>query len=150
MVTAVAVTAALFFAKPSAGLDQNGDGMSDVWQQKYSVPSADADLDYTGTGLTNRQKSLLGLDPRDASARFRLDIVNDTANNQLRLQLPTVYGKRYQIESSTDLQSWVSLNSATTGTGGTIEIAEPVPKSPTFFRASYAGDIDADADGLTS
>src|SRR5437763_7827896 len=99
MVTAVAVTAALFFAKPISGLDQNRDGMSDVWQQKYSVPSADADLDYTGTGLTNKQKSLLGLNPRDPKARFHLEIVHDPGNNQLRLQLPTVYGKRYQIES---------------------------------------------------
>ena len=150
MVTVVAIAMVVCFAKSISGLDQNGDGMSDVWQQQYSVPSTDADLDYSGTGLTNRQKSLLGLDPRDSNARFHLDIINDPSNNQLRLQLPTVYGKRYQIESSTDLQSWVSLNSAITGTGGTIEIAEPVPKSPTFLRASYAGDIDADADGLTS
>src|SRR5438067_1115644 len=150
MVTAVAVTAALFSAKPISGVDQNGDGMSDVWQQKYSVPSADADLDYTGSGLTNSQKSLLGLDPRDASARFRLDIVNDTANNQLRLQLPTVYGKRYQIESSNDLKNWGSLGSTITGTGGMVEIAQPLPSSPAFFRARYASEIDADGDGLTA
>ena len=140
----------LFSVKPLSGLDQNGDGMSDVWQKKYSVPSADADLDYSGTGLTNRQKSLLGLDPRDPNARFHLDIINDSANNQLRLQLPTVYGKRYQIESSNDLQSWGSLNSTITGSGGMVEIAQPLPASPTFFRASYASDIDADGDGLTA
>jgi hypothetical protein len=113
----------LFSVEPLSGLDQNGDGMSDVWQKKYSVPSADADLDYSGTGLTNRQKSLLGLDPRDPNARFHLDIINDSTNNQLRLQLPTVYGKRYQIESSNDLQSWGSLNSTITGSGGVVEIA---------------------------
>jgi pimeloyl-ACP methyl ester carboxylesterase len=140
----------LFSVKPLSGLDQNGDGMSDVWQKKYSVPSADADLDYSGIGLTNRQKSLLGLDPRDPNARFHLDIVHDSANNQLRLQLPTVYGKRYQIESSNDLQRWGSLNSTITGSGGMVEIAQPLPASPTFFRASYASDIDADGDGLTA
>jgi hypothetical protein len=150
MVTAAAVTAALFLAKPISGLDQNGDGMSDVWQKKYSVPSGDADFDYTGDGLTNRQKSLLGLDPRDANTRFRLDIVNDTAHNQVRLQLPTVYGKRYQIESSNDLRNWRSLNSIITGTGMMIEIAQPLSTSPTFFRASYLSDIDADNDGLTA
>src|SRR5436190_382622 len=117
------VVLALSMARPISGLDQNGDGMSDIWQQKYSVPSADADLDYTGTGLTNRQKSLLGLNPRDPKAGFRLDILKDRANNQLRLQLPTVYGKRYQIESSNDLQSWTSLNSVITGTDGTGEMA---------------------------
>src|SRR6266404_2308334 len=44
-----------------SGIDLNNDGMSDVWQQKYSVPSADASLDYDGTGLTNSQKSPLGV-----------------------------------------------------------------------------------------
>jgi hypothetical protein len=144
------VVLALSLAKSISGLDQNGDGMSDIWQQKYSVPSADSDLDYTGTGLTNRQKSLLGLNPRDPKAGFRLDILKDTASNQLRLQLPTVYGKRYQIESSNDLQSWISLNSAMTGTDGTVEMALPLPSSPMFFRARYAADIDSDSDGLTA
>ena len=141
---------ALFSAKSISGLDQNGDGMSDIWQQHYSVPSTDADLDYNGTGLTNRQKSLLGLDPRDSNARFHLDIVNDTPNNLLRLQLQTVHGKLYQIESSSDLRAWVALNSPITGTGQTLEITLPLPQPPIFFRASYAGDIDADGDGLTA
>jgi pimeloyl-ACP methyl ester carboxylesterase len=147
---AVCVAVALFSAKPISGLDQNGDGMSDVWQQHYSVPSSDANLDYNGTGLTNTQKSLLGLDPRDPNARFHLDIVNDFSSNQLRLRLNTVYGKRYQVESSTDLRFWIALNSPITGTGQPAQITLPLPQPPIFFRASYAGDIDADGDGLTA
>jgi hypothetical protein len=87
--TIACIAIALFSAKPLSGLDQNGDGLSDLWQQHYSVPSTDADLDYTGNGLTNRQKSLLGLDPRDPNARFRLDIFSDSANNQLPLVIST-------------------------------------------------------------
>jgi Regulator of chromosome condensation (RCC1) repeat/Bacterial TSP3 repeat len=148
----IACGLALIFlsAKPISGLDQNGDGMSDVWQQQYSVPSADADLDYTGNGLTNRQKSLLGLDPRDPNARFHLDIFSDSANAQLRLQLNTVYGKRYQIESSSDLQSWTAFNPPIVGAGQPAEMTLPLPQPPIFFRATYAGDIDADGDGLTA
>jgi hypothetical protein len=146
----ICVAGALFCAKPISGLDQNSDGMSDVWQQQYSIPSTDADLDYSGNGLTNTQKSLLGLDPRDPIARFHLDIVNDFSTNQLRLRLNTVYGKRYQIESSTDLRSWIALNSPITGIGQTAQITLPLPQPPIFFRASYAGDIDADGDGLTA
>ena len=62
--------------------------MSDVWQQKYSVPSADASLDYDGTGLTNSQKSLLGLDPRNPNSRFHLEIVSDGGK---RIIFPTRY-----------------------------------------------------------
>src|SRR5207253_5470426 len=105
--------------KSISGIDLNNDGMSDVWQQKYSVPSADANLDYDGTGLTNSQKSLLGLDPRDPNSRFHLEIVSDSANNQLRLRLDTVFGKLYQLESSSDLRNWDSFNSIITGTGNT-------------------------------
>src|SRR5207249_7443153 len=129
----------LFSIKPISGLDQNGDGMSDIWQQQYSVPSADAGLDYTGNGLTNRQKSALGLDPHNPNARYHLDIANDVSNNQLRLQLNTVYGKRYQIESSSDLRSWLALNSPITGTGQALEITLALPQPPIFFRASYLG-----------
>src|SRR6266480_272561 len=97
--------------KSISGIDLNNDGMSDVWQQKYSVPSADANLDYDGTGLTNSQKSLLGLDPRNPNSRFHLEIVSDSANNQLHLRLDTVFGKLYQLENSSDLQNWELFNS---------------------------------------
>jgi len=137
-------------SKSISGIDLNNDGMSDVWQQKYSVPSADANLDYDGIGLTNSQKSLLGLDPRDPNSRFHLEIVRDAANNQLRLRLDTILGKLYQLESSSDLQNWVSFNSTLTGTGGTVEIVQSLPGAQMFFRARCAGDIDADGDGLTA
>jgi hypothetical protein len=133
-----------------SGIDLNNDGMSDVWQQKYSVPSADASLDYDGTGLTNRQKSLLGLDPRNPNFRFHLEIVNDSASNQLHLRLDTVFGKLYQLESSNDLRNWTSFNSAIAGTGSTVEIIQSLTGAQMFFRARFANDIDADGDGLTA
>src|SRR5947207_2451297 len=144
------IVLSIISAKSISGIDLNNDGMSDVWQQKYSVPSADANLDYDGTGLTNSQKSLLGLDPRDPNSRFHLEIVSDSANNQLRLRLDTVFGKLYQLESSNDLRNWASFNSVITGTGNTVEISQSLPGAQMCFRASFAGDIDADGDGLTA
>jgi len=144
------IVLSIISAKLISGIDLNNDGMSDVWQQKYAVPSADASLDYDGTGLTNSQKSLLGLDPRDPNSRFHLEIVSDSANNQLRLRLDTVFGKLYQLESSSDLRNWVSFNSIITGTGNMVEISQSLPGAQMFFRARFAGDIDADGDGLTA
>src|SRR5205823_5077853 len=71
------IVLSIISSKSISGIDLNNDGMSDVWQQKYSVPSADANLDYDGIGLTNSHKSLLGLDPRDPNSRFHLEIVGD-------------------------------------------------------------------------
>src|SRR5437016_6317954 len=144
------IVLSIISAKSISGIDLNNDGMSDIWQQKYSVPSADANFDYDGIGLTNSQKSVLGLDPRNPNSRFHLEIVSDTANNQLHLRLGTVFGKLYQLESSNDLQNWASFNSAVAGTGSTVEIVQSLPGAQTFFRARFAGDIDADGDGLTA
>src|SRR5207237_1127918 len=137
-------------AKSISGIDLNNDGMSDIWQQKYSVPSADANFDYDGIGLTNSQKSLLGLDPRNPNSRFQLEIVIDTANNQLHLRLVTVFVKLHQMKSSNDLQNWTSFNSAIAGTGSTVEIIQSLTGAQMFFRARFASDIDADGDGLTA
>ena len=80
MIAVIWIVLSIISAKSISGIDLNNDGMSDVWQKKYSVPSADANLDYNVSGLTNSQKSLLGLDPRNPNSRFHLEIVNDTAN----------------------------------------------------------------------
>src|SRR5437773_830175 len=144
------IVLSIISAKSISGIDLNNDGMSDIWQQKYAVPSADANLDYDGTGLTNTQKSLLGLDPRDPNSRFHLEIVSDSANNQLRMRLDTVFGKLYQLESSSDLRNWDSFNSIITGTGNTVQISQSFIGTQMFFRARFAGDIDADGDGHTA
>jgi hypothetical protein len=148
-ITLLSIVLFVISGKSISGVDLNNDGMSDVWQQKYSVPSADANLDYDGTGLTNSQKSLLGLDPRNPNSRFHLEIVNDSASNQLHLRLDTVFGKLYQLESSSDLRNWRSFNSAIAGTGSTVEIIQSLTGAQMFFRARFANDIDADNDILS-
>src|SRR5438552_6817255 len=149
-ITILSIVLFVISGKSISGIDLNNDGMSDVWQQKYSVPSADASLDYDGIGLTNSQISLLGLDPRNPNSRFHLEIVSDTANNQLHLRLDTVFGKLYQLESSNDLQNWLSFNPPVAGTGSTVEIIQSLTGAQMFFRARFASDIDADGDGLTA
>src|SRR6266481_1211963 len=149
-ITILSIVLFVISGKSISGIDLNNDGMSDIWQQKYSVPSADASLDYDSTGLTNSQKSLLGLDPRNPNSRFHLEIVNDSASNQLHLRLDTVFGKLYQLESSSDLRNWTSFNFPIAGTGSTVEIIRSLTGAQMFFRARFANDIDADGDGLTA
>src|SRR5207237_6994093 len=57
------------------------------------------------------------------------------------------YGKPYQIDSSSHLHSWSAFNSPIVGTGQTAEVVLPLPQTSAFFRATYAGDVDADGDG---
>lgn len=99
----------LFLCRNAFAIDLNGDGMSDVWQQIYNVPSSDANLDYNGVGLTNIQKSLLGLDPRAPNTRFFVQQIPNFPSNEITIRLNTVYAKNYQIETASPLStSWTS------------------------------------------
>lgn len=135
---------------PSFALDLDGDGMSDVWQRKYSVPSTDASKDYNGTGPTNVQKSLLGFDPRAKNILFQVRQIPDAANDDLHLLFDTVIGKRYQIESTSNLIAWTAVGPVIVGDRTQADVVTTMPSStPVFFRARFAGEIDADGDGLT-
>lgn len=123
------IVLSIISVKSISGIDLNNDGMSDVWQQKYSVPSADANLDYDGTGLTNSQKSLLGLAPRDPNSRFHLEIVSDSANNQLHLRLDTVFGKLYLPIGPCEF--WCVLVSTTSP----LSLSTRISHLPNFARA---------------
>jgi RHS repeat-associated protein len=148
----------LFVVQLSLGLaslfaiDANQDGMSDVWANKYSVPSTDANSDYDGVGQTNIQKSELGIDPRNPNSRLNLTVVRDAANNQLQIWIVTAFGKLYQVESSTDGYNWSALGAQVQGTGGSVEVITTMPSSSVvpIFRYHYVGEIDADGDGLTA
>lgn len=132
-------------------IDLDGDGMSDVWQQKYSVPSTDAGLDYTGGGLTNVQKSQLGYDPRAQNLFFRVTQLRDVPNSELHLFIDTVVGKRYQIEQSTNLANWAAVGDAVTGDGGRADVVSTLRSyTPAFFHARLIGEVDSDGDGLAA
>ncbi len=133
-------------------IDLDHDGMNDLWEANYSVPSADANADYDGIGLINIQKSQLGLDPRNPNSRLNLTITHDTANNQLQLLIDTIYGKLYQIETSLDGYNWSPLGNQIQGTGGSVAVITTMPASSVvpLFRYKYVSDVDSDGDGLTA
>lgn len=134
-----------------SAFDLNGDGMSDVWQRTYSVPAEDAQADYNGVGLSNIQKSMLGLDPRSGSAAFTMSIAPDSEEQLLRLSFDAQFGKLYQLESSNDLQNWTIFGDLVHGVGVPASIlVDGATPSLVLFRSRFAGDIDNDGDGLNA
>ena len=138
-------------AASSFGIDGNGNGMSDVWEQKYGVPADAGAAHYDGDGFSNQQESALGTDPRDRLSRAHLEVLS-TGPNEVPLRIETQKGKRYQVWTSYDLANWTPVGMEITGTGEPITVS-PV-RAPTaekaFFRYQCVGDIDFDGDGLSA
>ena len=64
---------AMFGAAPAnAIVDLDGDGMSDVWQQKFGAVGINPNGDDDGDGQTNFAESVAGTNPFDATSVFKL------------------------------------------------------------------------------
>lgn len=68
------------------------------------------------------------------------------------LDFPQLIGKQYQLQSSTDLQTWIDVGNPLLGTSIPVTLTTPIPSaetSKTFFRISVK-DTDFDFDSLSS
>ncbi|MBX3743069.1 MAG: DUF1800 family protein [Akkermansiaceae bacterium] len=103
-----------------AKIDDNGNGMSDVWEAAYGkslIPSEDPDKD----GFSNLLESIAGTDPHDANSFpkvERLELHPDT----LKQVWKSVTGVKYQPLFSTDLGAWAPFGPMVVGTGGEMEL----------------------------
>ena len=92
--------------RASALIDQDGDGMSDIWEYLYEaspgdlMPSEDPD----GDGFDNLTESVAGTDPYDAESFLGLD--HRLLLEGLELTWNEQSGKIYTLDSSEDLIRW--------------------------------------------
>ncbi len=131
-----------------SAIDLNGDGVSDIWQMIYGSsyrPSQDTD----GTGMTNLQKSLAGLDPSNPASVLRVSSVSVSGSN-LAVTWPSVANKLYQLQSSPTLGggSWVNTGTPVVGTGAPLTSAVATTGTNMFFRVAVA-DIYSNGTGLS-
>lgn len=133
----------------AATIDQDADGISDVWSGLY--PSAGTALaDPDDDGASNLAESVAGTNPLDPESRLESSLQFEAGF--FILTWPGVLGKTYQVESSADLSSWSALPSSYLGTGA--EIAAIVATagsagSRSFWRPTVQ-DLDTDDDGVSN
>ncbi|MEM7148034.1 MAG: DUF1800 family protein, partial [Verrucomicrobiota bacterium] len=137
-------------APPTFGLDLNGDGLSDPWQVLFGEAISHSQADPDGDGANNAEEAIAGTDPFDASSRLAIESFQmNEARTELALSWAAVPGKRYQIETSTDLRSWTPVGTPVDDAADAIiEFGEPMPNR--IFCQLTVADRDADLDGLNA
>ncbi len=142
---------ALGAAPLPAIVDRNGDGLSDVWAALYH-PTKGATVDEDGDGFTNAQEALAGTDPLDPASCFAA-VLRADATGALVLRWHGLRGKRYTIESSTDLRTWVVQPGVHLGAGVGYGVVVQEVGAPTARQRHWrvvVADADSDGDGVTN
>ncbi len=111
--------------------DTDGDGMSDAWETARGLnPNvANASLDSDFDGVSDYQEFVTGTHPLQAGSRLTASAFKETT--QVRLECPTLPGRNYRIERSTNLTNW-TLHEEIIGDGNTLQSLIPVLEGQTL------------------
>lgn len=129
-------------------VDFDHDGVSDLWREQYSNAGA-PDADPDGDGASNLAESFAGTDPFSASSRLVAYELENDASGNLVLRWAGLPGKRYRIDSTTNLVTW-TLGTELLTAAQCPHIVRPfgAPPRPQQFWRVTAIDIDTDGDGV--
>ena len=135
-------------ASPAAALDLNGNGLSDIWELVHGAGALTSGGDANGDGTTNAQKAAAGVNPFTANSRPRLSIAPWTPA-QLQLGYARIAGKRYRIESKTDLSLplWTTESTEIAQAADAVAYLFAKPAGNKYWRLRI-DDVDTDGDGL--
>ncbi|MEM9081060.1 MAG: DUF1800 family protein [Verrucomicrobiota bacterium] len=129
------------------GIDLDRNGFGDLWSKYYDISNLSPETDDDGDGLTNLEEEIAGTDPLDPTSNFDLTILRKRPFWQL--EWPRQNEKSYQIEISSDLNSWYPINPSITSISGTAAV-ELSLQATQFFGRVNVFDRDEDNDGLSA
>lgn len=100
------------------GIDSDGDGIPDAWEQSqlyaggiapvdgdWDLSRINRDGDFDGDGKSNWNEYVAGTYATDSTSHLDLQ-VTETLTSHVRLKFFGIYGKVYSLESSSDLKTW--------------------------------------------
>ena len=119
--------------------DANGNGISDLWEQRYFgtvAASHPAGQDSDGDGATDLQEFLAGTDPTNPDSALKLSGPHIQANRTVQFEWPGALGREYQLETSNDLILWKSVADPQRGIGETqrATLSALDPRLTYYFR----------------
>ncbi len=113
------VSLAMAHALPAQLVDDNDNGLSDVWEAAHGgtfVPGEDQD----GDGFTNLQEAACGTDPANSASFPFIREVRPDAPDEITNIWPTVAGIRYRTLVSTDMLTWQPVGTPVIGNGADV------------------------------
>lgn len=119
----------------TASVDDDGDGMSDVWERRYGatvlLPASDPD----GDGISSLHECIAGTDPFSAGSAFAISGSQHLPRATL-LQWDSHPGVLYQVELSIDgMTHWTEAGTKMSGNGNRLCAAlPPNPAAQAFYR----------------
>lgn len=132
-------------------IDQNGNGMSDIWELLYGAQGLDPNGDADGDGAPNRLESIAGTNPFDANSVPRITVAAP-AGTSFSVSMPCALGKQYQLQSMdpsspAGWSNWTTEASVVARSGSVVTLSAPASLWAKFFRIAIA-DVDTDGDGV--
>ncbi|MEO0509962.1 MAG: DUF1800 family protein [Verrucomicrobiota bacterium] len=90
---------------PALAIDNNSNGLSDIWEQRFDAGSLTQLGDEDGDGYNNVEECIAGTDPFDSASRPFLNpaVMDEGKEDFLCLAFDTVEGKHYLVRSTFDL-----------------------------------------------
>ena len=122
---------------PTSTVDIDNDGLSDAWERQQFgsiIVSQGGGADSDGDGLDDQAECAAGTNPLSPVSVLRPSLVGGQGK-ALALAFPTVLGRWYQVERSTDLGSFAPVGAIVYGTGG--QLAVPVPTEPATAGTAF-------------
>ena len=118
--------------------DDNSNGISDLWESRFfggnlaTPPTHDSDAD----GASDLSEFMAGSDPRDPASVLSLSIPRELANRTVALRWPTLAGREYTLEVSTNLSTWSPFTDPERGDGSPMTAVLPAldPSLTYLFR----------------
>jgi hypothetical protein len=122
------------------GVDSDGDGLPDVWEESqlfaagvvrgpngWDLSAITRNGDYDHDGISNYDEYVAGTFATDPTDYLSLRIVGKSATSA-HLQFFSIYGKRYTLETSSDLTTWSPASFY-------LSSPDPVPVDPNNIDA---------------
>ena len=142
----------VFFAGATTGgaqmVDQNGNGISDIWEWLYGANGINPNMDSDGDGFSNLQEATAGTNPFDSNSVPRISPMVLSGTN-FNVVMPGALGKFYRLQSLTNLGStnWLVETGLVLRTGTNLTLPSPVNTTTKYFRIVIS-DTNTDGGGL--